>query len=91
MSDTDIDVILLDLQIEGNRPEFETLTTWRERGQTVIVYSHMAADEVILRCLDIGAVTYLVKSEGKRHLIEAMHAAHSMIRYTLVHTWARRW
>jgi DNA-binding NarL/FixJ family response regulator len=76
-----VDVVLLDLQIEGNRPDFETLRTLSERGQCVVVYSHLTADEVILTCLDIGAVTYLVKSEGRRHLIEAIHAAHSTTPY----------
>lgn len=80
-ADDEVDVVLLDLQIDGNRPEFETLQTLCERGQSVIVYSHMTADEVILSCLDFGAVTYLVKSEGKRHLIDAIHAAHSSTPY----------
>lgn len=75
------DVVLLDLQIEGNRPDFETLRTLCERGDRVVVYSHITADEVILTCLDIGAVTYLVKSEGKHHLIDAIHAAHSTTPY----------
>jgi DNA-binding NarL/FixJ family response regulator len=72
-----VDVVLFDLQIEGNRPDFESLRKLCESGQRVIVYSHMLTDEVILTSLDMGAVTYLVKSEGKRHLIEAIHAAHS--------------
>lgn len=73
----DIDVVLLDLQIDGNRPDFEALRKLVDRDQRVVVYSHITADEVILTCLELGAVTYLVKSEGKRHLIEAIHAAHS--------------
>jgi DNA-binding NarL/FixJ family response regulator len=73
----EVDVVLLDLQIEGSRPEFDTLAKLCAGGQRVIVYSHIAADEVILNCLELGAVTYLVKSEGKRHLIDAIHAAHS--------------
>src|SRR6202011_1589340 len=76
-----VDVVLLDLQIDGNRPEFRTLHALCESGQRVVVYSHLAADEVILNCLDVGAVTYLVKSEGKRHLIDAIHAAHSTTPY----------
>ncbi|MGE0214214.1 response regulator [Mycolicibacterium sp.] len=73
----DIDVVLLDLQIEGSRPDFDTLKRLVDAGRRVIVYSHITADEVILRCLELGAVTYLAKSEGKRHLIEAIHSAHS--------------
>lgn len=73
----DVDVVLLDLQIEGNRPDFETLCRLTDRDQRVIVYSHITTDEVILTCLELGAVTYLVNSEGKRHLIEAIHSAHT--------------
>lgn len=72
-----VDVVLLDLQIEGSRPDFEALRRLIDRGQRVIVYSHVTADEVILTCLDLGAVTYLAKSEGKRHLIDAIHSAHA--------------
>jgi DNA-binding NarL/FixJ family response regulator len=73
----EVDVVVLDLQIEANRPDFEVLRRLSDEGQRVIVYSHLTADEIILSCLELGAVTYLVKSEGKRHLIEAIHAAHS--------------
>lgn len=72
-----VDVVLLDLQIEGSRPDFETLKRLVGCDQRVIVYSHVTADEVILSCLELGAVTYLVKSEGKRHLIEAIQSAHA--------------
>ncbi|MGH3677366.1 MAG: response regulator [Mycobacterium sp.] len=77
----EVDVVLLDLQIEGNRPDFAALSQLGASGQCVIVYSHLTADEVILSCLELGAITYLVKSEGKRHLIEAIHAAHSSTPY----------
>lgn len=72
-----VDVVLLDLQIEGSRPDFATLKKLVADDQRVIVYSHVTADEVILTCLDLGAVTYLVKSEGKRHLIDAIHAVNA--------------
>ena len=77
----EVDVVLLDLQIEGAKPDFEALKRLCEAGQRVIVYSHLTADEIVLTCLEIGAVTYLVKSEGKRHLIEAIHAADSTTPY----------
>jgi DNA-binding NarL/FixJ family response regulator len=77
----DVDVVLLDLQIDGNRPDFHTLSRLADAGQRVIVYSHLTANEVILTCLDLGAVTYLVKSEGKRHLIDAIHAAKTETSY----------
>lgn len=70
-----IDVVLLDLQIDGNKPAFEALQQLCALGYKVIVYSHINSDEVILNCLDLGAVAYLVKSEGRMHLIDAIHAA----------------
>jgi DNA-binding NarL/FixJ family response regulator len=79
--ENDVDVVLLDLQIEGSRPDFDVLKKLTNRDQRVIVYSHVTADEVILTCLDLGAMTYLVKSEGKRHLIDAIHSARADTAY----------
>lgn len=76
-----VDVVLFDLQTEGKRPDFEILRKLCESGHRVIIYSHTAADEIILTCLELGAVTYLVKSEGKAHLIEAILAASSTTPY----------
>jgi DNA-binding NarL/FixJ family response regulator len=76
LSSDDIDVVIFDLQIDGRRPDWEVLAKLCEAGQRVIVYSHMFTDEVILTSLEMGAVTYLVKSEGQRHLIDAIRAAH---------------
>jgi DNA-binding NarL/FixJ family response regulator len=77
----DVDVVLFDLQIDGNKPSFDTLRSLCEAGHRVIVYSHITADEVILHCLDLGAITYLAKSEGRAHLIEAIHSAYSATAY----------
>jgi DNA-binding NarL/FixJ family response regulator len=74
---SDVDVVLFDLQIDGNKPDLDVLRNLCDSGQRVIVYSHMFSDEVILASLEMGAATYLAKSEGKRHLIEAIQAAHS--------------
>ncbi len=76
-----VDIVLLDLQIDGNKPAFGALQRLCDLGHTVIVYSHINSDEVILTCLDLGAVAYLVKSEGRMHLIDAIHAAASATPY----------
>ncbi len=55
--DVDADVVLFDLQIDGNKPEFEALEDLCAVGHRVVVFSHLTADEVILQCLDLGAVT----------------------------------
>jgi len=66
-----VDVVILDPQFDG-RPDFGALRALCERGQRVIVFSSLTADEVILTCLDIGALTYLVKYEGRGHVVEAI-------------------
>lgn len=68
-------VVVFDLEQESGRPSFAGLEQVVTRGYRVIVYSHLPSHEVILRCLEIGSVTYLVKSEGRRHLIDALRAA----------------
>jgi DNA-binding NarL/FixJ family response regulator len=79
--DNEVEVVVFDLQIDGSRPDWEALGRMCQAGQRVIVYSHIASEEVILTSLELGAVTYLVKSEGQRHLIDAIQAAHSAQAY----------
>lgn len=70
-----LSAVVLDLELRSRHPDFDTLTKIVDAEHPVIVYSHLENDEIILRCLDIGAVTYLAKSEGQHHLIEAIRAA----------------
>jgi DNA-binding NarL/FixJ family response regulator len=44
-------------------------------GHRVVVFSHIDADEIILKCLDLGVASYVVKTESKDHLIDAIRAA----------------
>jgi DNA-binding NarL/FixJ family response regulator len=67
--------IVLELQQQHNGVDFAALDSIVSRRHRVIVYSHIATDEVILTALDHGAVTYLTKSESKGHLIDAIRAA----------------
>lgn len=75
--DEDVDVVLFDLQVDGKRPAFDALRTLCTDGHRVVIFSHISADEVILNCLEIGAVSYLTKTEGRAHLIDAIQAASS--------------
>jgi DNA-binding NarL/FixJ family response regulator len=68
-------VVVFDLEQREYRPDFQGLERAVAIGHRVIVYSHLAGDEVILRCLELGAVTFIVKSEDKSHLIDAVRAA----------------
>ena len=67
--------IVLELQKHRNGVDFASLDRIVSRRHRVIVYSHIATDEVILTALDRGAVTYLTKSERKDHLMDAIRAA----------------
>ncbi len=70
-----LSAVVLDLELRSRQPDFEALTAIVNAGHPVIMHTHLENDEVILRCLDIGAVSYLAKSEGQQHLIEAIRAA----------------
>ncbi len=70
-----LSAVVLDLELRSRQPDFEALTAIVDAGHAVVMYTHLENDEIILRCLDIGAVTYLGKSEGQHHLIEAIRAA----------------
>ncbi|QEN11956.1 DNA-binding response regulator [Mycolicibacterium sp. ELW1] len=68
-------VVVLDLELRSRRPDFATVERIAMAGHRVIVFSHIESDEAILRTLDVGASTYIAKSEGKNHLVEAIRAA----------------
>ena len=68
------DVVVFDLHLEPYTPDFRALHRLVEAGRRVIVYSQNADSETALRCLEIGAATYLTKAEGSEHLIPAILA-----------------
>jgi DNA-binding NarL/FixJ family response regulator len=74
-SESTVGPIVLELRQHRNGVDFSALDRIVSRRHRVIVYSHIATDEVILTALDRGAVTYLTKSESKSHLIDAIRAA----------------
>ena len=74
-SESGVGLIVLELQMRRNGVDFAALDRIVSGRHRVIVYSHIATDEVILTALDRGAVTYLTKSESKDHLIDAIRAA----------------
>jgi DNA-binding NarL/FixJ family response regulator len=41
----------------------------------LIVYTQVVTDEIVLSSLERGVLTYLVKSEGRQHLTNAIHAS----------------
>ncbi|MGV9665513.1 response regulator [Nocardia niigatensis] len=71
----DLDALVLDLQFDQRAPDLSALGTICARGHRVVVYSQYTEPHLVRDCLDLGAVTYLSKTEGREHLIAALHAA----------------
>ena len=78
---SDIDVILAGLDTDDRGPDFAALRELCAAGHRVVVYSHLGDRDVIRTSIESGALTYLVKSEGREHLVEAMHALAEGSRY----------
>ncbi|MFD4336155.1 response regulator [Streptomyces anulatus] len=76
------DVVVLDLHLGGPTPAMGELRRLAEAGRQVVVYSMRADSAIALRCLELGALSYLTKAEGAEHLIEAVVAAASGGAYT---------
>jgi DNA-binding NarL/FixJ family response regulator len=76
-----VDVVLCALEYDGHGPDFKSLSEICRLGYRVVVYSHHVTDEVILTCLDLGALAYVAKSESEVHLRDAIYAARSRAPY----------
>ena len=76
-----VDVVVVDLELSSRRLDFDHLDALVGVGPRVVVFSHIETDEVILRCLDLGAASYVAKSEGRNHLAKAIAAARSDVPY----------
>lgn len=48
----------------------------------MVVYSQHADSDTLMRCIEIGAATYLTKVEGPEHLIAAIRAVADDLPYT---------
>ncbi|MDT0445162.1 response regulator transcription factor [Streptomyces sp. DSM 41886] len=76
------DVVVLDLYLTGETPAYTEVNRLVAQDRKVIVYTMRDSQEAALTCLDLGAFTYLTKSEGERHLVAAIHAAAAGRPYT---------
>ena len=69
------EVIIYDPENGEQRPDYVGLQQLAKLQHRVVVYSRISSAEIILKCLDAGAINYIVKSESPKHLIEAIAAA----------------
>lgn len=76
------DVVVLDLQLSGSEPEFGALRRLVDAERRVIVYTMREDQPTALKCVDIGAFTFLTKSKGEDHLVPATVAAADGYAYT---------
>ncbi|MGB3440477.1 MAG: response regulator transcription factor [Actinophytocola sp.] len=76
------DVVILDLHLGGPAPVTGELRRLVQAGRRVVVYSMRADDAIALRCLELGALSYLTKAEGADHLVQATVAAAEGRAYT---------
>lgn len=75
-------VVVLDLHLGGVAPALPELRKLVEDGRSVVVYSMRADDDVVLQCMEIGALSYVTKAEGAEHLVQAVRAAADGQSYT---------
>lgn len=69
------EVIVFDPERGECRPDYAGLQQLCTLKHRVVAYSRFLSAEIILKCLDVGAANYIVKSEAPQHLIEAITAA----------------
>lgn len=69
------DVVILDLQFNERAPDLNAVSTLCEQGYRVVVYSSHFVSDLVLDCLEAGAVMYLSKEEHPENLITAIRAA----------------
>lgn len=69
------DVVVLDMHLNGPTVATNDLRRLTEAGRRVVVYTMRCDDTLALRCLDLGALSYLTKAEEEGHLVEAVRAA----------------
>lgn len=76
-----VGVVVLELTTEGCETGLASLRRLCAAGHRPVVYSHIADHDVIRAALEAGAISYVVKSEGRHHLLDAVRAAHSRTPY----------
>lgn len=69
------DVVIFDLELVPKNPAFGELRLLVDEGRRVVVYSQHADSGTVLRCVNLGALAYLTKTEGPEHLVPAIQAA----------------
>lgn len=78
----DADVVIFDLGLASDSPGYDELRRLLDIGRKVVVYTQEASSRTAIRCIDMGAMSYVTKHEGREHLIPAVRAAANDHPYT---------
>jgi DNA-binding NarL/FixJ family response regulator len=78
----DADVVIFDLQLNGEQQEFLELRRLVDSGRRIVVYTQDAHNATAVRCVELGALAYVTKREGPEHLVAAVRAAAAGFAYT---------
>lgn len=76
------DVVIMDLQLSGGAQEFGDLRRLAQAGRRVVVYTGDGRRTTAVKCIGLGALAFVAKSEGRAHLVAAVHAAAAGRAYT---------
>jgi DNA-binding NarL/FixJ family response regulator len=76
------DVVIMDLQLTGGAQEFGELRRLTQAGRRVVVYTGDGSRATAVKCIGLGALAYVAKSEGRGHLVAAVRAAAEGRAYT---------
>lgn len=70
-----VDVVVVEPESANRRPGIGALQRLCAVGHTVVVFSQLHSNELIVRALQAGAISFVTKSEGRQHLLRAVLAA----------------
>lgn len=69
-----VDVVVTEIQqTYRHTPDMDQLRQMCDQHARVIVHSRITSHEVILAAMCAGAVSYVAKSDGRQHLLAALH------------------
>jgi DNA-binding NarL/FixJ family response regulator len=69
------DVVVLDPELVPGNPDLTQLRRLVDSGRRVIVYAQHFDRAAATRCIDLGALAYVTKRDGREHLVAAIRAA----------------
>jgi DNA-binding NarL/FixJ family response regulator len=75
------DVVVFDPELVPGNPDFGALRRLVDSGRRVIVYAQHLDPPAAATCIDLGALAYVTKREGRDHLVSAIRAAAQGLSY----------